>query len=275
MDFLIINGKVLKKEEVNLTSIYWDNPHVLSRNIWFGYGGIPLFSENIHLLVQELEALQIETPNFLKNQRELFRITKRMLNKNKFYRSGLVKIQLLTKGQQTDYLITSSAFSRFDFPLSDEGILVNYSGMRKNSTNQLSKHAFYNKVDWSIRQAQLNNSAYQNSIVLNEFGMVCEGIASNIFMIKDEVLITPSIGNGCFEDSLRSVILECSNKLGLRILEQANIEKKYMIEMNEVFFASEKRGLTWILGIDSKRFIHQVSDEIALELNSYLKEKVS
>jgi branched-subunit amino acid aminotransferase/4-amino-4-deoxychorismate lyase len=275
MDFLIINGKVLKKEEANLTSFFWDDPQILSQQIWFGYGGIPLFAENIKLLIQQLNALQYKTPDFLKEQRELFRIIKRMLNKNKFYRSGIIKIQLILNASQTNYIITSSTSSEFEFPMSTEGMLVNYSGNRKNATNQLNKYAFYNKTDWTIIQSKLYNSGFQNSIILNESGMICEGIASNIFMIKDGILITPAFESGCFEDSLRNPILEVSAKLGLKILEQANIERKHIIEMNEAFFASEEKGINWILGIDNKRFIHQQCDEIHLELNSYLKRKVT
>jgi branched-subunit amino acid aminotransferase/4-amino-4-deoxychorismate lyase len=275
MDFLIINGKVLKKEEANLTSFFWDNPQILSQGIWFGYGGIPLFTENIKLLIQQLNALQFEIPDFIKDQRELFRIIKRMLNKNKFYRSGIIKIQLILNASQINYIITSGAFSEFEFPMSTEGMLINYSSIRKNVTNQLTKHAFYNNIDWNIIQAQLYKSDFKNSIILNESGMICEGIASNIFMIKDEILITPAFDSGCFEDSLRNPILEVSAKLGLKILEQAKIERKHIIEMNEMFFASEEKGITWILGIDNKRFIHQQCDEIHLELNSYLKGKVT
>lgn len=275
MDFLIINGKVLKKEDANLTSLFWNTPQILTQHIWFGFGGIPLFSENVELLIQQLNALQFNTPNFLKDQRELFRISKRMLNKNKYFRSGIIKLQLILNPNQIDYIITSSAFSEFDFPLSEEGILVNYSESRKNATNPLNRQAFYNGFDWNIAQFKLASSHFQNSILLNEPGMICEGIASNIFMIKDEILITPSFKSGCFEDSLRNSILETSAKLGLKILEQANIEKKHLVQMNEVFFASEEKGLKWVLGIDNKRFIHQLTDEIHLELNNFLKEKVT
>lgn len=275
MDFLIINGKVLKKEEANLTSYYWGDPHVLTQRIWFGYGGIPLFSKNIDLLIQQLNALQFEIPDFLKDQRELFRIVKRMLNKNKFYRSGIIKIQLVLSTSQINYIITSSSSTEFEFPMSSDGVLVNYSGYRKSITNPLYKQEFYNKIDWRIAQSQLVNSDFKNSIILNEAGMICEGIASNIFMIKDEVLITPALNSGCFEDSLRNSIIEASVKLGLKVLEQADIEKKHIVQMNEVFFASEVKGINWVLGIDNKRFIHQLCDEIHLELNSYLKGKVT
>lgn len=274
MEFLIINGKVLKKQEANLTTFFWDDPLVLSQQIWFGYGGIPLFEKNIQLLVQQLSALQFEIPDFLKDQREFFRITKRMLNKNKFYRSGIIKIQLILNTSEINYIITSSPSSEFEFPFSDKGMLVNYSINRKCATNQLNRHGFYNKINWEIVQSQLSDSEFQHSIILNESGMICEGIASNIFMIKDDILITPAFGSGCFEDSLRNPILEVSTKLGIKILEQTNIERKHLVEMDEAFFASEENGINWILGIGNKRYIHQLCDEIYLELDNYLKEKV-
>jgi hypothetical protein len=45
--------------------------------------------------------------------------------------------------------------------------------------------------------------------------------------------------------------------------------------MDEVFFANEENGIQWVLGVGNKRFVHQVSDKINIELNHYLKTKVA
>ncbi len=78
MDFLIINGKVVSKNEANLTGFLWDEPFILTQKIWFGFGGIPLFNENIQLIEQQLETFKLSSPKLLKNKRELFRLVKRI-----------------------------------------------------------------------------------------------------------------------------------------------------------------------------------------------------
>lgn len=275
MNFCIINGEVLKKEEVDLTNLFWNEPVVLSQKIWFGYGGIPLFSENVDLLIQQLNAFNVETPKFLENKRELFRITKRMLNKNRYYRSGILNFQLLFRGNKIDYFIKSQNFEEFEFPISKQGLLVNLAESDKQSQSPLNQFSFYHSNNWTIAQRKLIDSGFQSSILLNGNGMIREGIASNIFMIKDNALITPSLDSGCFEDTIRALIIEIAYKFGLKILELSNINKQHVLEMNEVFLASEEKGIQWILGIENKRFVHRISEQINEKLNEVLKSKVN
>lgn len=274
MDFLIINDEIIKKEEANLTHLFWDEPFVISQKIWFGYGGIPLFDKNLDFLYRQLEVFNIEIPEFLKNKRELFRITKRMLNKNKFYRSGIVTIQLFVNITETEYVITSIAYPEFDFPISTHGLIINFSNAIKSSDNQLNRHQFYNRANWRINRSKLRDSSFQNSIILNQNGMICEGIGANIFMIKENVLITPSIDSGCFEHTIKNTIFETATLLKLKTAEIPNIKKEHVVEMDEVFFASEEFGIQWILGIENKRFVPKVVFQIHEKLNKILKEKV-
>ncbi len=62
MDFVIINGEIIRKEEANLTVFIWENPFVFHHKSWFGFGGIPLFFENLALLKEELEIFGAEIP---------------------------------------------------------------------------------------------------------------------------------------------------------------------------------------------------------------------
>lgn len=274
MDFIIINSEIIQKEDANLTHLFWNEPFVLSQKIWFGFGGIPLFLKNLNFFRQQLEVFNFEIPEFLINKRELFRISKRMLNKNKLYRSGIINFQLFINDTQIDYVISSIGYPEFDFPFSKKGLLVNFSEANKNSTNQLNRHVFYNQTNWKISQSKLQNSTFQNSILINEKGMVCEGIASNIFMIKDNVLIAPSLGSGCFEDTIRNLVLEVASTIQLKTLELSNIKKQHILEMDELFFANEETGIQWILGVENKRFVQQTTKQIHEKLNDLLKEKV-
>ncbi len=275
MNFLVINGEITRKEDANLTHLFWDEPFVLAQKIWFGFGGIPLFNKNIDFLTQQLEVFQIKAPAFLKNRRELFRITKRMLNKNKFYRSGIITIQLFITGSGVEYVITPVAYPEFDFPIQEKGLLVNFSESKRRPENVLNRHLFYNKTNWKIKQYQLRGSGFQNSILISRDGMVCEGIESNIFMIKDRVLIVPSLDSGSFEDTIRETAIETAKLTGLKIAELPNIKKEHVLEMNELFFASEEFGIQWILGVESKRFVHEVTKQIHKKLNEVLKGKVA
>ncbi len=271
--FIVIDGKVIEKEEVNVTHLLLNKSFTLSQKIWFGFGGIPLFSENVSLLIREMKVLQLPLPESFKNERELFRVTKRMLNKNKFYRSGLVFIQVFWNENSPATVITAWANENFDFPFSPNGLFLNFSGLKKYSGAELAGLPFYNKPLWKATGAGIGDSLFQNSIILNEAGCVCECIKANIFMMKGNTLVTPALKTGCYDDLLRNMIMETAADLKINVAESDKITKDEILKMDEVFIAGEEQGIQWILGIENKRFVHRYSEVIYKQLNDRLKNK--
>lgn len=275
MEFLLINGKVVSKSEANLTNFVWNEPFIISQKVWFGFGGIPLFNENLKAIEAQFDSFKVALPALFKNKRELFRLTKRMLNKNKFYRSGYITYQFFITNDEVNYIASSQAFSTFDFPFHETGLLVNFSLVKKSSVYNLGALKCHNRHLWKAAKAASKSSAFNNAILLNENEKICEGIGTNIFMIKKAVLITPSLTTGCYNGVLRNIILQHAKALNLKVIEVPEIAKEHLFEMEEVFFASEEYGIQWVLGIDKKRFVHEYSENIYFELNNYLKEKIA
>ncbi len=271
--FLVYNGEVVEKEEPSFLQFFTGETVKLVRKIWYGFGGIPLFNENIDLLTKQIGMLQLPVPAFLKDKRELFRVTKRMLNKNRLYRSGFVFFQLLWNETGFNFLVTSQPFNTFDFPFSPKGILLNYSGITKYSGNKFNRFPFFNDSVWRAAVAQNRDTFFQNTILLNENRSICECVSANIFFIKKNEVFTPAIESGCYTDTLRPVILEITKKLGFRTLESADIKREDVFHVDELFLASEETGVQWILGVENKRFVHEHSVAVYEKLNEYLKEK--
>ena len=273
MKFLLVDGKMLEWKDIVLTEELIDAQHLITQKIWFGYGGIPLFEENVKQVTDQCEQLSIAIPNELNDKRELARITKRMLNKNKFYRSGLISIKILTFNSSVHTIISSRPFQEFIFPYSESGLLVKFSGIKKYAGNKLNRFLFFNQRLWQASIAELSDKQFQQVVILNDQGFVCESAFSNIFIVAGDELITPSLQSGCHENTLRSVVLQASEKTGLRISERNFISKEMLLTADEVFIASEETGLKWIMGIETIRYIHYYSKEINEEVNKLLKNK--
>lgn len=262
MEFLIANGKVANTEEINLNHFLTEPSFRLPQKVWYGYGGIPLFTENMEQLKVQAKALLLPFPKEFENLRELFRITKRMLNKNKFYRSGYIHFQIFWTANGVQTLITANAFEVFDFPYAENGLLVTVSNLKKNSQNQLNRFPFFNEMLWQSGLAEIRQMPYQQILFLNENNSVCESAGANIFYVKENNLITPALSTGCYEDVLRPHVLELANHAGLTVTETNQGGKSEIVEADEIFLASEAGGIQWTLGIENKRFLHHYSKKI-------------
>ncbi len=262
MEFLIANGVVAGKEEINLNYFLTESSFRLSQKMWYGYGGIPFFAENMEQVKSQLEALHLPLPKDFENWRELFRLTKRMLNKNKFYRSGYVHFQLFWIENEVQTLITANAFREFDFPFYEPGLLVTTSSLIKNSQNPFNRFPFFNEMFWQAGLAEIRQSPYQQILFLNENKTVCESANANIYLVKENRMFTPALSTGCYEDVLRIFILEAAKQLKMQIAEINEIKETDIFQTDELFVASELFGVKWILGIENKRFLHYFSKKI-------------
>jgi branched-subunit amino acid aminotransferase/4-amino-4-deoxychorismate lyase len=275
MKFLIINSEMAQIEEISLNHLLTESSFRLAQQVWYGYGGIPLFRENLISLQEQAEVLRLPFPKALEDHREMFRITKRMLNKNRFYRSGYVHIQLFYKEGEVHTLITCNALREFTFPFSGSGLLAVFSQHKKQSGNRLNRFPFFSEMLWRAGLAEIHESQCQQAIFLNENNLLCEGVQANLFLVKADQLITPALTSGCYEDVLRPVILSAAKEAGLRMSERSRTEKMEIFETDEVFTASESRGIEWILGVENKRFLHRASKIIHDKVSNRLQEKVT
>ena len=142
MNFLIFNGKILKFDDVTFCEFYLENSLQLTQKIWFGFGGIPLFFQNIELLINQAEILHIPLPSQVKKTDEMFRLSKRMLNKNKYYRSGFIIFKIISDGTSSHIIATSEPAAGQGLPFTDQGLLVSVSDYKKFADNNLNRYLF-------------------------------------------------------------------------------------------------------------------------------------
>ena len=274
MDFIVLNGEIVKKQETGFTPYFWNEPFVITQKIWFGFGGIPLFQENLEKLKHVLTMLNVMIPELLSDEQELFRLTKRMLNKNRFFRSGIIIFHVFTGKTETNLIISSTGFPDFDFPVSKQGLRINFSDLTKYSGNPINQFAFFNAPQWKFAEVGISGTAFNNSIFLNEKENICDCIAANIFLIKGKTLLTPAIETGCYNDTLRKHILMIAPKADLKVCESDEIKKADVNQMSEIFIADEEHGIQWVLGVNNKRFVRNYSEIIHEQINAVLKKKV-
>ena len=275
MEHVLVNGVVTKKTEAELSSFLWDNPFTFSQKVWFGYGGIPLLKENITSLKKQLETLGFELPPLFNNHRELFRLCKRILNKNKFYRSGHLNIQIFASENTTNSLIISESVENFDFPISKEGLLIDISTYKKDSKSLLQRFACHNRGIWQAARNEIKNAPFSTAVLLNENGFICEGINANIFILKDNILLTPTPETGCYSDTIKEIILSMADELKIKLVQSAEIPKEILTVADEAFMVSEARGIEWVLGFNQKRYIRSISLELHEKINTFLKNKIA
>ncbi len=104
-----------------------------------------------------------------------------------------------------------------------EGVDVGISSWRQRGINSMPPaiKATGNYLNSSFARIEANQHGYNEAILLNEDGKVCEGTGENLFIVRDGVLSTPPVSDGLLEGITRDSIMQIAIDLDYDVIEES------------------------------------------------------
>lgn len=81
--------------------------------------------------------------------------------------------------------------------------------------------------------------------MLNSKGAICDATIANVFIIKNDKILTPSLSEGCVKGVMRRFLLENLHTLGFKI-EERSLNVGDLIKADEVFLSNAIYGIRWV-----------------------------
>lgn len=128
-----------------------------------------------------------------------------------------------------------------------EGVKI-ISHKKKTSTlGPYAKSASYQENVMAMKKAQ-ELGAFE-ALMINEHDLVTEASTSNLWLIKDGIIKTPSSDEGLLLGITRKTVLEICHQEGLKV-EETHLTLKEFLSADEVFLTSTNRDIVPIVQID-------------------------
>lgn len=105
-------------------------------------------------------------------------------------------------------------------------------------------------VNSILASLELQGTHYHEALLLDSHGYITEGVGENFFMIKDEVIYTPSLG-GILSGITRDTVFKLAPRIGLKVVE-AKISLFDAYQADEAFFTGTAAEITAIRSINDK-----------------------
>ena len=152
----------------------------------------------------------------------------------------------------------------------DKGIRVIISSWIRIDSRCLPIHAkgTANYANSALARIEAIKSGVDEAIMMNINGMVVEGTAENIFMVKNETLVTPPLTSGALEGITRSSILSIAEDLGIKF-QICDISRDELYFADEVFLTGTAAEIKSIGEIDKIIISNGKAGKIANMLQSY------
>jgi branched-chain amino acid aminotransferase len=135
-----------------------------------------------------------------------------------------------------------------------DGIRAKVSSWRRISSDSLIPHAkasgqYLNSI---LAKIESHKAGYDEAILLDDHGHVCEGSGENIYIVRDGVIVTPPQTAGILDGINRKSIIQIAHDLGFTVVER-DIARAELALSDEVFLSGTAAELVPVREVDDHK----------------------
>jgi branched-chain amino acid aminotransferase len=134
------------------------------------------------------------------------------------------------------------------------GVRAKVSSWRRLSPDSLIPHAkasgqYLNSVLAKIESVK---AGYEEAILLDDHGYVCEGTGENVYIVRDGAIVTPGQSNSILDGITRKSVIQIARDLGYTVIER-DIGRGEMYLAEEMFLSGTAAELVPVREIDDHK----------------------
>ena len=100
-----------------------------------------------------------------------------------------------------------------------------------------------------------------DALLLNSSGRICDSTIANVFFIKDEIVTTPALTEGCIAGVMRSRIISRLKEAGFTVKE-TTVTPEMLKEAHEIFLTNSIYNIRWVGSIEEKKYVNTAITKI-------------
>jgi branched-chain amino acid aminotransferase len=262
MTWFSYNGKIFKSDALitgpdNRGLRYGDG---LFETMKMKQGQLILEDEHFARLWKGMQVLHFSIPKYFTPdllQQEILNLA----NKNQHALNARVRITVFRgNGGLYDvvdnvphYIIQTWPLPEHNGELNNNGLDLGIYTAVKKSCDILSNLKTNNYLPYVMAAWEAKKQKWNDVIILNTFGRICDASIANIFLIKDEVICTPALSEGCVAGVMRKHVLQQLTTAGFTWAEK-EITVEELLDADEVFLTNAIYNMRWVKAINEKKF---------------------
>lgn len=243
--FIYIDGKFYPKSEAKV-SVY-DHGLLYGDGVFEGiraYNGFVFkLKEHIDRLYKSAHTIMLQIPM---TKEQMTKAVIETLKKNNL-KDSYIRL-VVTRGvgdlgldprkcpKPTTIIITQPWKALHGDDAKDKGVTTMISWIKRDpvdaTTHEIKSLNYLNSI---LAKIEANTTGVDEAICLDKEGFICEGVAENIFMVKNEEVATPPVCTGALDGITRRAVMQLARKLGYTVMER-NITPNELFNADEVFF---------------------------------------
>ena len=155
------------------------------------------------------------------------------------------------KGATPNRIMLLKSASRHSSEPAETGIHAGICQQRIAASTTLAGIKHLNRLEQVLARMECEGR-WQEGIMLDTSGHVIEGTMSNVFLVRDSVLVTPVLDNAGIRGITRDMIMEIAASNAMANIER-NVSPEELFEADEIFVCNSLIGIWPVVQIDEHR----------------------
>ncbi|MFN8243976.1 MAG: aminotransferase class IV [Ferruginibacter sp.] len=162
---------------------------------------------------------------------------------------------------QGQYIIEAMPLPATAGEMNQNGLVLGiYHGLTK-PTGPISNLKHNNCLPYILGAREAGRQHWNDAIILNPEGRVCETTIANIFCIKNNCIFTPALGEGCVAGITRQLLLDHLPGLGWETTEQP-VTPEMLLDADEVLLTNSIHEIRWVKEIENRNYSNAICSKI-------------
>lgn len=172
------------------------------------------------------------------------------------------------ENNEVSYIISADLLANPYYILNEDSYEVELFKDFTVGKNMLSNLKTNNRIVNVVGSIYAKENGYHNCLMLNDSKSVVEALNGNIFVVKDNVIKTPPIEDGCIKGITRKKILDILHKIDTYECLEKSISPFELQQADELFITNSINGIQPISKYRKKTFNNIVARDILGKLNA-------
>lgn len=269
-----INGKLYPKDEAKIS--VFDHGLLYGDGVFEGIrcynGNVFKFSEHIDRLYDSARAISMEiqlTKDELKDA--VINTLKANNLKDSYIRlvvtRGVGKLGLNPFNcAESQIIIITDFIQLYSKELYEKGLNAIIVSTIRNHSNALNPNIkSLNYLNNILAKIECINAGATEGIMLNKDGYVAEGTGDNIFIVKNNEVLTPHASAGILIGITRNVVMELAKEAGMTVREE-QLTQNDLYNADECFLTGTAAEIIPVVNLDGRKIASGKPGKVTLSL---------
>jgi branched-chain amino acid aminotransferase len=157
----------------------------------------------------------------------------------------------LPENNRPRFMVTARAMESDRYTWVGKGLTIGLCADVRLPVDALSGFKTLNAARYVAAARYAQTRGWDDALLLNSAGHVCEATSSNLFWFEGETLCTVPLTDGCVTGTFRRLLFKLKNGNGFHIIEKSITTADLMLA-NEMFLTNAIQGIRWVRAFEGK-----------------------